>query len=612
MLTYAGEELLFPTIDIVDFFERNQPLEDLSQFSEQTASMAAGRHSTRIRPEHTHGFGLPVYNWPAPPQPRLNTIWWPTGATRWARAWFLVTRETRDKIISKVHKGGSLAAKTLSWGDDSDQSSSEPLEAEMYLLSPRQISSVYNDQEAWLLPLVDERYFWQFLNGGDLTDINKDTTWDELISELTSALGITASTTVPSAYLKPDPIEFSRPRHSAAMLFDAVLCSIGQRLVRDLDGTIHLQTVEDATSTLDDNLALDSQQLAGGQFSDLSGDLPDSINIAFRRVIQKLIHPLSPIYSVNKTKPSTVTTTITKRPTINCAAIADYNVYAALQNTTALDTLAGQIRDDFYGWAKKDYDITYAGVVPWSPSGFDDAILWSWGRPHGPEYGLSRNAKGDVEGLTRASRRIATTRVQTLPSNFWSELNACSDSSKEIIGGPKGFGAYQIADDTYAHNAWMPTEGNAGNLGGATLNGITDDRYNYAVGMQLQDTPSPGVVKVFRAGIYQFVASAWIINSSLTASLDATLRIYRVPAGATDFSGAVKLPYEDKVTIKVITVAGTPNVIGVKWTLHGHVYLDCLESLAFRVFLSDVAKTVDLTSGLFTIWTVSDGLYKIS
>jgi hypothetical protein len=135
-----------------------------------------------------------------------------------------------------------------------------------------------------------------------------------------------------------------------------------------------------------------------------------------------------------------------------------------LQNGTALDALAEAISLDFYGWSSKDYDRTFSGIVPWVPTGFDDSILWTFGRLSAVEqYELEKDKEdGSAVGIRCQRDLLAQTRVQTLPPNFWAEINLASDSSKHIVEPrlmakantlilPGGTGAVSLYD-SYTHD----------------------------------------------------------------------------------------------------------------------------------------------------------------
>jgi hypothetical protein len=446
MLTFAGQELLFPTAELDAWMARNQELCDLSQFAAEPARLASGRHACRSRFEQNKGLGLPIINWPAPPVPRLNTLYWPTGATRWAMGWFVARGDALDKIIAKTRSAGRYAVKgTLGIGDDLDQNTDTPVHSiDMYMLPPRPMTrggESGRNLNAWLVPLVDERYFWQFNNLGDY-EVTTSTTWANLFSRIGTQLGITidANPSVPSAYLKPDPVDFTRRFDNVALLLDAAAWSIGRRIVRTIDGSVSCQNTATADGTFNENRSKPRIVIAGGDFGSDSGltaaggDLPSALTLTFRKIKQFLLRSNGQLYTLDKTATDGTVTVQNRKLTIHCAAYADYDTSDVLQNGTALDNLAKKIRDDYYAWAARDYDVTYSGVTDYKPSGYDDAILWSFGRLCADKcLKLVRDDEGKGVDLAPQTEYLAYTRVQTLPGNTWPEINLCSDSTKEVI-----------------------------------------------------------------------------------------------------------------------------------------------------------------------------------
>jgi hypothetical protein len=442
MLTFAGEPLLFPgrlgpeskdtpklpfkvwnRLD--EWLKYHYDLDDLRLWGGTESRLASGRHSRRSRGEINKGIGLPVVNWPDAPPLRLNQLYWPTGATRWACGLFLCTKAVKDKIVAKSYPGSTHVAQTLGFGDDLDGNPLTPVNAvSMYLLTPRPVtkSRLYPSEDEgdvtdlWLIPLVDERYFWQCRSFGDNT-VTTSTSWANLFSTLGTQLGTTISvqSSIEAAYLKPDPIDFSRRFDNAALMADAAAWSVGRRIVRKIDGSVICQSSSIANSQLFPNLNTNTTQLAGGDFNIKRGDQPSAITVTFRKIKQYLLQENGKLYTVDKTLTSSLVPTISgTKLVIHCAAYADYNTSDALQNGTAMGDLAEQIKTDYLSWAGYDYDHTFPGIIDWKPTGYDDAILWKFGAL----------CDGQIQ---------AQTRVWTLPGNVWPEINLCSDSTKEIV-----------------------------------------------------------------------------------------------------------------------------------------------------------------------------------
>jgi hypothetical protein len=440
MLTFAGEPLLFPDADVLSFFERYQDLSDLRIFSPHH-SRVSGRQACRSRFEQDKGLGLPVWNWPDPPAPRLNTVYWPTGATRWAYGLFLVTRATRDRLFARLHSSNGNAAGTLSMGDDLDGGGLSPYSMDMYMLNPRPVSSMATDDDLWILPLVDERYFWQYRSVEDL-EVTTATTWATLFGTLGTRLGRTVAVTpsIAAAYLKPDPTEFSRRYDNAALLLDAAAASVGRRVVRRVTGVVTLESPAVSQAKLLANLKRSYELLAGGDYGALGGDLPSSVAVAYQKIKQHLLRKNGQVLVQTSAAPSGTPVQVGDASlTIQCAAYADYNTADALQNEATLQAITDQLASDFYSWNSTRYDYTFREIQPWDLCGFDDHVLWTFGRPIAGELTGNVNAEALEEQesaavtIRRGVDRLAQTRVQSLPVNCWPELNACADGDKIVF-----------------------------------------------------------------------------------------------------------------------------------------------------------------------------------
>lgn len=70
------------------WLETYLPTSDLRVLVNRSPSVTSNRPQTRSG--NTPGVGLPLFNYPGSPAPKLNTIYWPTGAARWAFGLFIV------------------------------------------------------------------------------------------------------------------------------------------------------------------------------------------------------------------------------------------------------------------------------------------------------------------------------------------------------------------------------------------------------------------------------------------------------------------------------------------------------------------------------------------
>jgi hypothetical protein len=414
MLTYGGIPLLLPDADgdVQHWLRQNQDIADGVFHGDTTLADKSPRRGLLAWGGDRKGIGQTVANYAAAPPPRINSLYWPTGATRWARGYFLATGKNKNLITAQAHSAGGNSPLNLVWGDPVVRT---PLTASMWLLPPRPVSRVaapYDSEEEqlWLLPLVDSRYWWRERPTGDL-EISSSTTWEALFSALGSALGITVAlpTAVAASYLSPDTYEFTRRYENAAMMLDAAALSVGKRIVRRCDGTVRAESNADAQAVITSNAGLPAALQAGGYYHLEAGYRPEKVTTTFRkwrhyRVLQK-----GQVYTVDKT-PSIATALATSTTkVVHSTMFADYSSdVSPPANTADLDALAQVISDDFYGWMRSRYDLTFAGAQPWTPNGFDDSVVWDFGR--------------QVVGGSADGKRLGQTRVQSMGVDFGFDL----------------------------------------------------------------------------------------------------------------------------------------------------------------------------------------------
>ena len=164
------------------------------------------------------------------------------------------------------------------------------IQTQLYLMPPRQVSVSTNvdpTEQLWLLPLVDVRYWWQFINCGDW-GLTSSTTWAQLFTAIGNALNVTINNDiVPAAYLGPDAVEFYRRNDNIAVYLNAVASCVGQRIVRSIDGTVSSQSAATATATYTANLTLDNwTQSAGGDFGAQVGNFPAQVTVSYPKYRQ--------------------------------------------------------------------------------------------------------------------------------------------------------------------------------------------------------------------------------------------------------------------------------------------------------------------------------------
>lgn len=304
--TYGDVDLLVPSDEIppemwqlwLDVIESTFTLSDLYPFA--------------LPPPRV---SLSTIGWPTPwdyrrdPQVRLNTLYWPTGASRWAYATFLVAEQELEDIRELAYEDDVYTALTLSLDDgtgEDEADESHTVETDLFMLpaipiAPQKVTEISGSEThensglkkwrlprstrtlartdggpdgtepCYLLPLVDERYFW-WMRAANITLTEGTTTWATLYSSIATGLGISLTVeSVNSAYLKP-PAEFQSRYEYLPLLLDAVAHSVGQRVVRKLDGTVITQGAAAALTNLESQLAL-TREVEDGNFFRIAGGL---------------------------------------------------------------------------------------------------------------------------------------------------------------------------------------------------------------------------------------------------------------------------------------------------------------------------------------------------
>lgn len=251
MISIAGQTLSAPTDEILDWVEQHLPQGDVWAFL------------SRAYP----GWGLGATTLPtgyAPlPRPKLNSFYWPSGASRWACGLVLVHALELNGDGSDNFPGFHDAA----FGQQGDQCNSvtlkmqtedqtgeaaETLSCSVYCLPPIPLVRVLNQDEepdnaSYLLTVVDQRYFWWWTAAPDF-GINETAgvTWSTAINRCASALGVTIKVDdINEAYLQPSRA-INLTYEKIPPVLDAICANVGHVLRCKFDGTVETQAFETA------------------------------------------------------------------------------------------------------------------------------------------------------------------------------------------------------------------------------------------------------------------------------------------------------------------------------------------------------------------------------
>ncbi len=201
---------------------------------------------------------------PWPGKVRLGSLRWPVGASRWAVAHYLATGDDVEQIRRRAYAGGVYRACTL----EQDDEDGGKVKTGLWLLPARPLAQLgLPEEEGYLLTLVDDRFWW-WERAAVTTIEPEETTWEDLYEQIADGLEITITVDeIPSAYLFP-AASLSTDYEALPLLLDAVAQSVGQRIVRDTDGTVRAMSVASARALVRLNLAdTHKTKIAGGKFA---------------------------------------------------------------------------------------------------------------------------------------------------------------------------------------------------------------------------------------------------------------------------------------------------------------------------------------------------------
>jgi hypothetical protein len=330
---------------------------------------------------------LPARPWLSEGPLRINTLLWPSGASRWGVFHALVDDAAMDRIRGATGSFGQPL--TI------DDGTGPVLSVTMYPLPPRPLSQIPGANGLQLLTLLDRRAYWPWL-AADIDVVGGTTTWAGLFAAIATALGITlAVDDVPAAYLSP-PAALSGAYDSLPALLDAACLSCGLRFAAALDGTSYrCWSVAAAQAQVARNLSAANPRVAGGIFlqgTDLNGVLPAAVRVVFPRADDGTPSPVPSVGLVTLASLNLPSNPPGGPPiggiggltkTFHSSAVATFASGSAT-NALALAALATQAATDFYAWqAAGVHDVAFAGVAPWLPTGADGSCEYA----HDPDRG---------------------------------------------------------------------------------------------------------------------------------------------------------------------------------------------------------------------------------
>ena len=367
MISYAGVGLTMPSADMESWMADWWHPECVNHFLPPGAGgiVASGNYPTP-----------PFY---AGQAPRLGRLYWPAGASRWSTFYAVVTGAELDLIRAAVPVAAPVPQNLIIRDNIDSTDTTHTITASMYMLTPRPITNLGDTansaEKAWLLCLVDVRWFWWLPKLGPVGTTGGS--WSVLLTSLLAQVGATATIdSIPAAYKTPDAARWKVKSAPFPIVIDAACAAIGARFTRDTAGTCRIWRPAAAkTAQAAQWTTHQAQQVYGGVLdpTDICRALPVSVKTIF-----------------DGATPDTRTTLLTAVG----GTVGDVGSAVGIPDTSAQiyteifvgassgqkDAYAIQAATDWYAWQLAGrMDAVLRGVVQWETSPAEAAVEWSDG-----------------------------------------------------------------------------------------------------------------------------------------------------------------------------------------------------------------------------------------
>ena len=335
--------------------------------------------------------------WPQQPPLKPNTLFVPTGASRWTQFLGLATQDAMEQILANL--SGTTACGLLQFGTldqdntpvtvdseedvDGTYNAAELIETFLYVLPPVPVSQ--GEEALWLLPMVDARYYFS-----QASFCSAQTTWAGLFGEIAAALNIaiTSDASVSRNYGIPDSCIFRNGLIDAAAALDLACWATNQRFVvkniGESDACRKYVLRSEATapvlyvnqlSAIQDGLGA----AAGDAFNIASSaDVPQQIQFHFTNDTNADQF----VYSQPAGSAPEWAAGLTRE--LMCPALYTPASQASLQ------AMADRWCADWWQWTVLRFSWGFNGILDWHFSGFEDYAL----------YDMSRNKDGTYQART--------------------------------------------------------------------------------------------------------------------------------------------------------------------------------------------------------------------
>lgn len=228
--------------------------------------------AANIRPQSL--YPLAYQSWPAmwrngpilnitPEIPRpvkISSLFWPVSASRFAQGNFVVSTQMLDRIRKQAYYQGASREREFVFADGEND-----IKTDLWMLPAIPLQQALPGSNLWLLTLVDDRYYWwgQPVNLNIMEGI---TTWENIYETIGDYLGITIDVDpIAAAYTTPT-LSYTTGSRPLPLILDAIAFSVGQRIIRNLDGSVRAQNATTADALVTANLTANINAYAGGEF----------------------------------------------------------------------------------------------------------------------------------------------------------------------------------------------------------------------------------------------------------------------------------------------------------------------------------------------------------
>lgn len=233
------------------------------------------------------GPGTVFLSWPTgyrdwPPPLKLNHLWWPRDASRWAWGCYVIDNKNgaADYIHDQAFGSDGTKVQPIKLHIESPLATDGTLDesvdvTQMYVMAIIPMKRLLptgqdaSDRPMNLFVVADQRIFWwdvpcpefNITEGGSVS-------WRNLIDSCAQALGVGSIGTskIPADYLQPSRA-LNLTNEPIPPVLDSIAYNLGMRVVVGYDGTVQMQNFSDAKAAFDkdwsNNPGRDGKVLAG-------------------------------------------------------------------------------------------------------------------------------------------------------------------------------------------------------------------------------------------------------------------------------------------------------------------------------------------------------------